>query len=397
MLGALKMDKKQPTSNYCQLSESWLSNNLDHFNNHICSSFEKWLLDERSRQDTQRRFEIDTKPLQDAIDSLKKTLNEVCLALNRSLTEENFCINKPFVIDGKTYYHPVPGERALLRPKHPFEVFEADELPLLNEKKFNECKDMKIFARRDRALAYFFYKHKGLSNSTKNDIGRIYRSYLKETKRVSYENICIYMRRLDSGWSHAFHYLNKIRFCLRKLVTFSYRFNGKFPEIRFNTKTRPRVDVNHITESQIWRAHRLLLKKGDLENALLLRLMFTYALMPFELRTLRFEDIHTLKNGSNVIRFYHPRSSKLVTLKLPEELFKEIQNYEQKVKNSKAGYEIKMRTTFKNKRTKGHFLFYFEKKTIFRRFRSGFNNKVPNFSYSTTEIRAAAKFNQLEF
>ena len=39
-----------------------------------------------------------------------------------SLTEENFCINKPFVIDGKTYYHPVPGERSLLRPKHPFEV-----------------------------------------------------------------------------------------------------------------------------------------------------------------------------------------------------------------------------------------------------------------------------------
>ena len=106
---------------------------------------------------------------------------------------------------------------------------------------------------------------------------------------------------------------------------------------------------------------------------------------------------HTLKNGSNVIRFYHPRSSKLITLKLLEELFKEIQNYEQKVKNSKAGYKIKMRTTFKNKRAKGHFLFYFEKKTIFRRFISGFNNKVPNFSYLTTEIRAAAKFNQVEF
>ena len=150
---------------------------------------------------------------------------------------------------------------------------------------------MKIFARGDRALAYFFYKHKGLSNSTKNDIGWIYRSYLKEMKRVYYENICIYMRRVDSGWSHTFHYLNKIRFCLQKLVTFRYRFNSKFPEIRFNTKTRPRVDVNNITEIQIWRAHRLLFEKRDLENALLLRLMFTYALIPFELRMLRFEDL----------------------------------------------------------------------------------------------------------
>ena len=35
-------------------------------------------------------------------------------------------------------------------------------------------------------------------------------------------------------------------------------------------------------------------------------------------------------------------------------------------------------------------------KTILRRFRTGFNNKVPNFSYSTTEIRAVAKLSHLQ-
>lgn len=346
------------------------------------------------RQDATHRLELDVRPLENAINSLKETLNGLCSVLNRSLIKESSSQSELFVVDRRAYYHAVPGERSLLRAKHPFETFETDKLPLLSKKRLDEYNDAKVFARGNRALAYFLFKNKGLSKSTKADIGRIFRWYLKEMKRVSYEDIYIYMDRFDAGKNRTFNYLSKVAFCRRRLVTFSYRFDGGFPEIKFSTAAKARPNSNRIKTSQVWRAHKLLVEMKDYENALILRIMFTFALMPYELRMLRFEDVHRLRTDNKVIRFYHPRRSKVVTLSLPEQLFKEIQSYKVIIKGKKRNCISKIRTTFKNRRTKEHFIFDVTKKTILRRFRTGFNNRIPNFSYTTTEIRAAAKLNQ---
>ena len=274
----------------------------------------------------------------------------MCSALNRSLAEGSFYQGEPFAVDGKAYYQTMPAERSLLRVKHPFEAFEADELPLLSEKRLSEYNDAKVFARGNRALAYFIFEHKRLSKSTKADIGRIFRSYLKEMKRVSYENIYIYVKRLDNERNHTFHYLSKVAFCLRRLVTFSYKFSGNFLEIKFSTGARPNPNTNRITAGQIWRAHRILVGMKDFGNALILRIMFTFALMPYELRMLRFEDVRRLSNGDKVIRFYHPRRAKMVTLSLSEQLYKEIQTYKMSIKGKKRSRLPKMRTTFRDKR-----------------------------------------------
>ena len=146
------------------------------------------------------------------------------------------------------------------------------------------------------ALAFFFYKSSKLSISTKYDIGSIFGAYLKEMKSISYENILVYMKRLDSGWNRTFHYLRKVIFCLRRLVNFSYKFKGSFPEIKLNAK-KLKVEVSPITPAQVWRAHRVLLAKKNSENALILLLMFTFVLMSYELRMLKFEDVYELDNG----------------------------------------------------------------------------------------------------
>ena len=276
---------------------------VDHSDNHLWSRSRGCSWDDNFGEVIPERTQISTRSLENALNSLRQTLNEVCIVLNRSLRngtrehQEGNDINKPFIVDGKTYYHPIPGERTPLRPRHPFEIFETDELPLLSGRRLSEYKDMKVLARGDRALAYFFHKHTKLSTSTKLQIGRIFRAYLKEMKSVSYENILIYMRRLDLGWNRSFNYLDKVLFSLRKLVTFSYNFHGSFPEIKLTTKKKVKGNVSSITPNQIWKAHRLLLTKKDFENALLLRLMFTFALMPYEVRMLKFEDVRELENG----------------------------------------------------------------------------------------------------
>ena len=158
-------------------------------------------------------------------------------------------------------------------------------------------KDMKVLARGNRALAFFFYKNLRLSATTKQIIGRIFRAYLKEMKSVSNNNISIYVKKLDSGWNRSFNFLKKVVMWLRKIVTFSYKFRDCFPEIILNARKKPKIDVSPVTSNQIWRAHRMLLTKKIYKYALLLRLMFTFALMPYELRMLRFDDVCEVGDG----------------------------------------------------------------------------------------------------
>ena len=115
-----------------------------------------------------------------------------------------------------------------VRSKHPFEAFEVDKLPLLDEDKLMKFKDMKVLARGNRALAFFFYKNLRLSVTTKQIIGRIFRAYLKEMNSASNNNIFIYVKKLDSGWNRSFNYLKKVVMWLRRIVTFSYKFDTVF-------------------------------------------------------------------------------------------------------------------------------------------------------------------------
>jgi hypothetical protein len=91
--------------------------------------------------------------------------------------------------------------------------------------------------------------------------------------------------------------MNKVKCCLHRLVTFSFKFKGSFPNVKFDPKKKAKVDSCVVTPNRIWRAHRMLLAGKDLKWALLLRLMFTFTLMPYELRMLRFEDVSVLDNG----------------------------------------------------------------------------------------------------
>jgi hypothetical protein len=159
-----------------------------------------------SRHDlTTERIEAGFGTLENAVSSLERTLNRVCSFLNKKFVEgtikdsEDFEPSEPFTVDGKTYYIPIPGERTPARPKHPYEAFEADMLPLLDEEKLSRYKDMKVLARGNGALAFYFYRNMRLATATKLNIGRIYRAYLREMKSVSYENIYIYLKRMDSG------------------------------------------------------------------------------------------------------------------------------------------------------------------------------------------------------
>ena len=145
--------------------------------------------------------------------------------------------------------------------------------PLLDEEKLNKYKDMKVMARGNKALAFFFYKNMGLSVTTKLIICRIFRAYLKEMRTVSHENIFIYVKRLDSGWNRSYHYLSKIIMCIRRVVTFSYKFKTNFPKIKLNTKRKPKVEVSLVTPNQILLTHKMLLKMKNREYALLLRMM----------------------------------------------------------------------------------------------------------------------------
>ena len=146
-----------------------------------------------------------------------------------------------------------------VRLKYLFEAFEVDELPLFGEEKLMKYKDMKVLARGNRVLAFFFYKNLRLSATTKQIIGRIFRAYLKEMKSVFNNNISIYVKKLDSGWNRSFNYLKKVVMWIRRIVTFSYKFRDIFPEIILNARRKPKIYVSPVTLNQIRRAYRMLL------------------------------------------------------------------------------------------------------------------------------------------
>ena len=138
-------------------------------------------------------------------------------------------------------------------------------------------KDMKVLARGDQALAFFFYKNLRLSATSKQIIGIIFRAYLKEMKSVSNNNISIYVKKLDSGWNRFFNYLKNVVMWLRRIITFSYKFRDSFPEIILNVRKKPKINVIPVTSNQIFRAHQMLLTTKNYKYVLLLRLMFTFA------------------------------------------------------------------------------------------------------------------------
>ena len=349
---------------------------------------------------TTERVKTGFGALERAINSLEQTLSRIYALLNKNSSEgiikewDDFEMNKPFIVDGKTYYHPISGERVPVRPLHPYEAFETDELPLLDEEKLNKYKDMKVMAQGNKALAFFFYKNMGLSVTTKRIICRIFRAYLKEMRTVSHENIFIYVKRLDSRWNRSYHYLSKIIMCICRVVTFSYKFKTNFPKIKLNTKRKPKVEVSLVTPNQILLTHKILLKMKNREYALLLRMMYAFALMPYELRMLRFEDVHELDNGRKLLKFYHPRFKRCFELNLSEGLYREIKDFEEETRERKSGLKTEVRTICKSRRTTGSFIFSYSIRTIQRLFKNGFNGNVPGFSFWTGDIRTASKLTQ---
>ena len=70
-----------------------------------------------------------------------------------------------------------------------------------------------------------------------------------------------------------------------------------FPKIKFSiTKLERGDNVSAINKDQYLKAANLLYEKGELEDALLIHIMWSLASIPSEMLTLRFEDFENIKN-----------------------------------------------------------------------------------------------------
>jgi len=253
-------------------------------------------------------------PLEEPLISLSNSLMQFCNSLNISnrcsvcCAKDNFSFQNSPHKEENIVSFDVKNLQQKKEDLHPFEIFGKTIRPRLDDAETQRYEVAYIAARRNRALAYyFFYNTKDLQKKSQMQIECAFRKYLNCMKKVTIDNIRKYIEVLKNSKNYRPLYVNRLLKSIKYVVEFSYKFDEEFPPLP-PVEDDDKLDVVIVTDYDILKAHRILIRMMDFENALLLQLMFVLHLMPFEMRWLRFEDVTTTKDGKHMIKFKHTKA-----------------------------------------------------------------------------------------
>ena len=87
--------------------------------------------------------------------------------------------------------------RELFHDTYPFEKFEMDQLPHLEEESLKFYKEQLKFAYKDKALVFYFFEHYNLSTEVKARINTAYNQFKLKNCIFSIENLKNYFINID--------------------------------------------------------------------------------------------------------------------------------------------------------------------------------------------------------
>ena len=125
----------------------------------------------------------------------------------------------------------------LFHDPYPYERFETDQLPNLEKESLKFYKEQLKFAENDKALAYYFFKHRNLSKDVKAGVRSIYKQYKENYSSFALNNIKNHFTNLDITNSMTSSSLSKNLKRMKRLTIFSFGIKKElFPKVKLARK-----------------------------------------------------------------------------------------------------------------------------------------------------------------
>ena len=167
-----------------------------------------------------------------------------------------------------------------------------------------------------------------------------------------------------------------------------------FPKIKFSSTKLGREDnVSAINKDQYLKAANLLYEKGELEDALLIHIMWSLASRPSEMLTLRFEDFEDI-NNQKVVYYYANKKNQRKRFTISDELYNQVMEFKEfKLNHDK--YKERSFTTPTGRVIEGHFVFDLTRSKLQKRFSRKFSKLIPDLKSRPKDVRMSSISNEM--
>ena len=253
----------------------------------------------------------------------------------------------------------------------------------MKKESFKFYKEQLTFADKDKALAFYFNKHRNLSAGVKAGIKTSYNQFKLKYSIFSIDNLKNYFTNLDITNIMASSSLSLHWERMKRLAICSLGIKKQdFPKIKFSSNKQGREEnVSAINKDQYLKAANLLYEKGQYEDALLIHIMWSLASRPNEMLTLRFEDFED-KDGQKSVLNYANKKRQRKKFIISEEPYTQVMNFkEMKVNN--GTYQIRSFTTPTGKAITGHFVFDLTRSKLQKKFSRKFEKINSRYEINT--------------
>ena len=177
---------------------------------------------------------------------------------------------------------------------------------------------------------------------------------------------------------------------MKRLFEWSYGVAKKdFPKIKFSSTKLGREDnVSAINKDQYLKAANLLYDKSELEDALLIHIMWSLASRPSEMLTLRFEDFEDI-NNQKFVYYYVIKKNQRKRFTMSDELYNQVNEFKQfKVNYDK--YKERLFTTTTGRLIEGHFVFDLTRSKLQKRFSRKVAKLIPYLKFRPKDVRSSS-------
>ena len=128
---------------------------------------------------------------------------------------------------------------------------------------------------------------------------------------------------------------------------------------------------------------------GDIQTALLIQIMYSFALRPGEVRYLRFEDVNKVNNNYS-FKIYRSKTDRFQSFSISKDLYDDVMSYMRNLINSNK-YNEEIRMNDKGRKVNGHFLFNKGISSVTKKFDAAYKKLFANKSkIRPKDIRVSA-------
>ena len=279
----------------------------------------------------------------------------------------------------------------LIRNPYPFEKFIEKQLPTLEPQSKKLYEDMKKLAHGNLALAYYLYENKHLSNKTKRSFIHTFNEFMNKQKSFDIMKLRSFYSEKDVTEELNKNTLKKKWKQWKSLANVWFDIkSAAFPTIKFSSNKRGNEeDHPAVPKEEIEQMWQDLNANGNIQTALLIQIMYSFALRPGEVRYLRFEDVNIVNNNYS-FKIYRSKTDRFQSFSISKELYDDVKSYMKNlIETNKYSEEIRMND--KGRKIKGHFLFNKGISSVTKKFDAAYKKLFANRSkIRPKDIRVSA-------